>query len=215
MRISPFLKVFTASVLALASVPLSANSGTVPTGARIATTQVRAVGDERECLALAIAYEAGFEPLDGRRAVADVILNRTRSGSHPATVCGVVYEGSARRTGCQFTFTCDGSLSRRLSVRVIDEARQIADEALSGITPSQVGGAINYHADYVNPYWAPSMLRVAKIGRHIFYRPSGSSRAAALRVHVEASRASERTAGLDLPKPAAFAPWGISIVNPQ
>ncbi|MFM6829548.1 MAG: cell wall hydrolase, partial [Novosphingobium sp.] len=143
MRIFPFQTFVTGTMLAVASLPVPANASDAATSA---VAQVPLRGDERECLATAIAYEAGYEPLDGRRAVADVILNRTRSGHHPATICGVVYEGSARRTGCQFTFTCDGSLRRRLPDRVIDEARRVADEALSGTNASQIGGAINYHA---------------------------------------------------------------------
>ncbi len=164
---------------------------------------------------MAIAYEAGYEPFDGRRAVADVILNRTRSGSYPSTICGVVYEGSARRTGCQFTFTCDGSLRRQLPTRVLDEARRIADEALSGNGASRVGNAVNYHADYVNPYWAPSMLRIAKIGRHIFYRPSGGSQRASLRLRVPGHQVPDPMLAPHPEKPAAFAPWGLSLTNPD
>ncbi|MDT0508400.1 cell wall hydrolase [Novosphingobium sp. MMS21-SN21R] len=194
----------------MASLPVPANASPAASAQISAVTRFSAQSDERECLATAIAYEAGYEPVDGRRAVADVILNRTRSGRHPATICGVVYEGSARRTGCQFTFTCDGSLRRRLPDRVVDEARRIADEALAGISPSQIGGAINYHADYVSPYWAPSMLRVAKIGRHIFYRPARGTLSAPLRYDVPA-----RTAALDQARPTAFAPWGISLAKPD
>jgi hypothetical protein len=65
-----------------------------------------------QCMTEAIYYEAGNEPIDGQRAVAQVILNRMRSSVYPHSVCGVVYQGSERKTGCQFTFTCDGSLAR-------------------------------------------------------------------------------------------------------
>jgi spore germination cell wall hydrolase CwlJ-like protein len=125
------------------------------------------------CLAAAIAYEAGFEPLAGQQAVAEVVLNRARSGPFPRTVCGVVFAGSTRRTGCQFTFTCDGSLRRRLPERVMAGARAVAEAALDGRNPLHVAGAAWYHADYVSPYWAPSLVRVAKIGAHIFYRAPG------------------------------------------
>ena len=66
-----------------------------------------------ECLAEAVYYEARSEPQEGQRAVAQVVLNRVRHIAYPGTICGVVYQGSERRTGCQFTFTCDGSLARR------------------------------------------------------------------------------------------------------
>jgi len=65
-----------------------------------------------DCLADAIYYEAGNEPVEGQRAVAQVVLNRVRHPAYPNSVCGVVYQGAARRTGCQFSFVCDGSLAR-------------------------------------------------------------------------------------------------------
>lgn len=167
--------------------------------------------EERECLTKAIAYEAGYEPISGRRAVAEVIINRMRSGAHPATICGVVYEGATRSTGCQFTFTCDGSLRHRLPQRVMEEARRIADEALAGDSPEQVRGALNYHADYVMPYWAPSMQRTAKIGRHIFYRPNGGRLTLPLRGPVIRQEKSMQSQVSVPAQPADFAPWGISL----
>ena len=75
-----------------------------------------------DCLAQAIYYEARSESEDGQRAVAQVVLNRVRHPAWPNSVCGVVYQGPMRAGGgCQFTFTCDGSLSaarrRRLGAR--------------------------------------------------------------------------------------------------
>jgi hypothetical protein len=65
-----------------------------------------------QCLTSAIYYEAASEPDDGQRAVAQVVLNRVAHPSFPKTVCGVVFQGSEKSTGCQFTFTCDGALAR-------------------------------------------------------------------------------------------------------
>lgn len=177
----------------------------------------------RACLATAIAYEAGFEPRDGQEAVAEVILNRVRNPAFPKTVCDVVYQGSQRRTGCQFTFTCDGSLSRHLPDRVMLNARAVAESVLSGTVSSQVAGATHYHANYVSPYWAPSLIRLRQIGAHIFYRAPGSldvtnSRAFSfLRDEPEIGQnmpARQVAAGSALPSPsaadtAAFAPWGL------
>lgn len=123
-----------------------------------------------DCLAKAISYEAAQEPLAGRQAVAQVILNRTRHRAFPKTICGVVFQGSERRTGCQFSFTCDGSLRRALSRRTWEAALAIARQAMAGELPVTVGGATHYHADYVAPRWAPSLVRVGSIGAHIFYR---------------------------------------------
>lgn len=129
---------------------------------------------ETDCLAAAIYYEAGYETLQGQRAVAQVVINRVRHPAFPNSVCEVVFEGSQRATGCQFTFTCDGSLGRRPSRPAWDRARQIALAALSGFVEPSVGMATHYHADYVRPYWAPGLTKISKIGSHIFYRWKGS-----------------------------------------
>lgn len=124
------------------------------------------------CLTQAVYYEAGFEPIDGRRAVAQVVLNRLRHPAFPKTVCGVVYQGSSR-PGCQFSFTCDGSLRRAPAAAAWNAARRIAEEALAGHVEAQVGEATHYHADYVSPYWAPKLAKLTQIGAHIFYRWPG------------------------------------------
>jgi len=121
------------------------------------------------CLAQAIYYEAGGEPEEGQRAVAQIVLNRVRHPAFPHTVCGVVYQGSERVTGCQFTFTCDGSLARNPVPSIFARSERLAREALGGRVAAAVGNAVNYHADYVVPYWAASLAKVAKIGTHIFY----------------------------------------------
>ena len=126
-----------------------------------------------DCLTAAIYYEAGQESETGKRGVAQVILNRARHPAFPNSVCGVVYQGSERKTGCQFTFTCDGSLARKPSRAGWDAARRVAVAALSGYVEPSVGMATHYHADYVVPYWASSLAKIAKLDHHIFYRWSG------------------------------------------
>lgn len=127
-----------------------------------------------ECLAQAVYYEAGSESADGARAVAQVVLNRVRHPGFPSSVCGTVYQGSERVTGCQFTFTCDGSLRRIPSRAGWDRARKIAADALvKGTVFAPVGHATHYHADYVVPYWAASLRKQVQIGAHIFYRLPG------------------------------------------
>jgi len=125
------------------------------------------------CLASAIYYEAGSQDEDGQRAVAQVVLNRVRHPAFPASVCGVVYEGSTRGTGCQFTFTCDGSLNRRPDAAGWRRAYTIAEQALDGAVFAPVGLATHYHADYVVPYWASTLTKNAVVGAHIFYRWAG------------------------------------------
>jgi spore germination cell wall hydrolase CwlJ-like protein len=126
-----------------------------------------------ECMTQAVYYEAASEGADGQRAVAQIILNRMRHPGYPASVCGVVYQGSDRPTGCQFTFTCDGSLARPPIPSLWTQAQKIASQALAGKVFAQVGHATHYHADYVVPYWADSLDKSVQIGRHIFYRLKG------------------------------------------
>lgn len=125
------------------------------------------------CLTQAVYYEAGFEPLAGRRAVAQVVLNRMRHPAFPKSVCGVVYQGSSSPV-CQFSFVCDGSLYRRPAAGAWNEAERIARAALAGYVEPSVGAATHYHADYVAPRWAPMLTKLTKLGAHIFYRWPGA-----------------------------------------
>jgi spore germination cell wall hydrolase CwlJ-like protein len=130
-------------------------------------------GQALTCLASAAYYEAGSQGDDGERAVAQVVLNRVRHPAFPGTVCGVVYEGSTRATGCQFTFTCDGSLYRQPDAVGWRRAYKIAEAALNGAVYAPVGWATHYHADYVVPYWASTLAKNAVVGAHIFYHWAG------------------------------------------
>jgi hypothetical protein len=125
-----------------------------------------------DCLAAGVLYEAGDDAI-GERAVAQVILNRLRHPAFPKTVCGVVFEGSERSTGCQFTFTCDGALARRPAEPGWKRARAIAAAALGGSVYKPVGYATHYHTDWVVPYWQSSLDKVAAVHTHLFFRWSG------------------------------------------
>lgn len=155
-----------------------------------------------ECLTAAVYYEARSEPLDGQRAVAQVVLNRVRSGAFPDSVCGVVYQGANRPTGCQFTFACDGSTLFRRDALAWDRARQVAQAALDGSVYAPIGTATYYHTTAILPWWAPSLQRVATIGAHIFYRwPGAAGSPAAF---------SQRYAGVE---PGSSAPAMASVAD--
>ena len=127
------------------------------------------------CLAEAIYYEARSESEDGQRAVAQVVLNRVRHPAYPASVCGVVYQGPLRAGGgCQFTFTCDGSLASPPAGEAWLRARRLAAEALAGAVYAPVGLATNYHTQQVLPVWAFRLAKAEVIGNHIFYRMPGA-----------------------------------------
>jgi hypothetical protein len=162
-----------AAVALNAAIPLAGISNPA---ARAFLLRTRSLADRMrsiDCLTEAVYYEAATESEDGQRAVAQVVLNRVRHPSYPNSVCGVVYQGSERTSGCQFTFTCDGSLLRTPSVSGWARARRVAAEALSGRVFEPVGHATHYHANYVLPYWASSLVKSAVIGTHIFYRWNG------------------------------------------
>jgi len=130
-------------------------------------------GRSLECLTAAVYYEAASEGVDGQRAVAQVVLNRVRHPAYPHTICGVVFQGSERRTGCQLTFTCDGSLARAPSRTGWVRAQGVAGVALGGYVYAPVGWSTHYHTDWVVPYWASTLVKTAVVGAHIFYRWDG------------------------------------------
>ncbi|MDB5458839.1 MAG: cell wall hydrolase [Caulobacteraceae bacterium] len=125
------------------------------------------------CLTQAAYFEAGGNGPEAEAGVVQVVLNRVRHPDFPKSVCGVVYQGAKRATGCQFTFTCDGALKRALNAAAWNQARQVAMRALDGYVVPQVGSATFYHANYVFPSWAPALVKLATVGPHIFYRMTG------------------------------------------
>jgi spore germination cell wall hydrolase CwlJ-like protein len=169
--------------------------------------------NEVECLAAAVHYEAANQGHDGMAAVAQVVLNRLMDLRYPKTVCGVVFQGSTRRTGCQFTFTCDGSLSRRPSMAAWKRAEEVAEQALDGYVMADVGDATHYHTVWVHPYWSPSLVKVATIGAHIFYRAPGARAPGALAQNiVRVSAAKPVKSRRPAARQAAFTLWGLSPV---
>jgi hypothetical protein len=147
-------------------------------GPLLAARPFSASGDETDqrrallCLTQAVYYEAGFEPMEGRRAVAQVVLNRMRHPAFPKSVCGVVYQNNGRV--CQFSFVCDGALNRAPAAAAWRQAQDVARAALAGSVALSVGSATHYHANYVAPRWAPMLAKVAQLGQHIFYRWPGA-----------------------------------------
>ena len=155
--------------------------GPLAPGADVAppTTQARQVNArEHGCLSQAIYYESRGESYNGQVAVGEVIMNRVRSRAYPNTICGVVYQGSHRQTGCQFTFTCDGSINRRPRGAAWTEAQQIATQIMLGYTRPMTQRATHYHTHAVNPVWSAGLVETTTIGSHVFYRfPNRSERA--------------------------------------
>jgi spore germination cell wall hydrolase CwlJ-like protein len=158
-----------------ASLILPASGQPMDVDTPLLQVKARMLEEERRCLAVGIYFEARGESARGQIAVARVILNRVGSENYPNTICGVVYQGASRSTGCQFSFTCDRTLNKVPNERrAWAKSMRTAEFVTMGrLDDTDVGPAMFYHADYVQPYWAASMVEVAKIGRHIFYSKPG------------------------------------------
>jgi len=126
---------------------------------------------EQRCLAEAVYFEARSESEEGQAAVAQVVLNRVKSGLYPSSICGVVYQNRHRHLACQFTFACEGKALRITERESWEQAKRVASAVLEGKTYlAEVGASTHYHADYVRPYWARRLKKMDVIGRHIFYK---------------------------------------------
>ncbi len=126
---------------------------------------------EQHCLAEAIYFEARSEPEEGQAAVAQVVLNRVMSGLYPRSVCGVVFQNRQRHNACQFSFACDGHALRINEAASWAQAARVAREVTDGATyVSDVGDSTHYHANYVAPGWSRRLVRMDRIGHHIFYK---------------------------------------------
>jgi hypothetical protein len=151
--------------------PLASNGAPNRAEASLDAKQLR-------CMSQAVYYEARGENYQGQVAVAEVVMNRVASKHYPDTVCEVVYQGSQRTTGCQFTFTCDGSLNRRPRGRAWERAQHVAQQVMLGYTRAVTRHATHYHTRAVNPRWSSSLVQTASLGSHVFYRfPSRSEKA--------------------------------------
>ena len=154
---------------------------------------------QMKCLAEAVYYEARSESTSGQLAVAEVIKNRVRDHRYPNTACDVVYQGSTRTTGCQFTFTCDGALTRKPHGDRWAEAKSIAAHTMLNLEEPRTNGATHYHANYVNPVWNSGLIKTSRIGTHIFYRfprgPEWASAKAAERARIQKAEAKTEGGG--------------------
>jgi spore germination cell wall hydrolase CwlJ-like protein len=119
---------------------------------------------EEECLAGAVYFEAKGEPLKGQLSVAEVILNRTKSGRFPGSACGVV-----RQRG-QFSFVRGGRFPPIARASAAwRKAVAIAHVAREDLAAGAARGALFFHAKRVSPGWR-GLTRIAAVGNHVFYR---------------------------------------------
>tara|TARA_Y100001951_G_C11294789_1_gene274763 strand:- start:53 stop:598 length:546 start_codon:yes stop_codon:yes gene_type:complete len=133
------------------------------------------------CLAKNIYFEAGNQPLAGKVAVAQVVLNRIDHSSYPDDICGVVYQAKEyytswtgnvipKRGMCQFSWYCDGRSDEPLDTKTWLASYKVANDVILGKYLDITEGATHYHADYIYPYWAESLNETVLINNHIFYK---------------------------------------------
>jgi spore germination cell wall hydrolase CwlJ-like protein len=150
----------------------------VETGYKTTEERVQIADTERDCLAQAIYHEARGESEAGQLAVANVIVNRARSGKFPSTLCGVIYQNAEKgRHRCQFTFACDGRSDAPGERRAWSRSAALAQAVYAEFATGEAVGAVPksalyYHTTAVRPSWANTYNAVAKIGSHIFYSPN-------------------------------------------
>ena len=134
---------------------------------------------DRFCLAQNIYFEAANQPLVGKIAVAQVVLNRSEDRQFPNNICGVVYQAKVEENWrgnlipilhkCQFSWYCDGKSDEPTDSKTWLEAILIADRILENYYPDITEGALWYHSDTVNPYWSEHLNRTVTIDNHLFY----------------------------------------------
>ena len=139
----------------------------MPPGYVTAAEQTR----QLECLTRNIYWEAASEPFEGKVAVAQVTLNRMKSGKFADSVCGVVYQKNVfyEKVVCQFSWYCEGNQKLKpIHKPLWRESEEVAKKVLlEGFRLPSLKNALYYHADYVNPGW--QLPKIEQIGRHIFY----------------------------------------------
>ena len=128
------------------------------------------------CLALNVYYEARSQSVVEQIAVAQVVINRVNDDRYPNTVCKVVkqgeknHDGSMKKDRCQFSWYCDGATDKPYNKESWELALSVAKSVYEGKTTDLTEGATHYHAISVNPFWAKTLKRVTRIGKHIYYR---------------------------------------------
>ena len=140
------------------------------TSSKLLSLPVPKSNKQMSCLAEALYFEARGEPIKGQLAVGEVILNRVEDTRYPSSICKVINQGTGRRFACQFTYTCDGKLETVHERKPYEMALKIAKILMTTHDRRLTRGSTHYHSNYVNPRWSKKFERVAKFGRHIFYR---------------------------------------------
>ena len=145
-------------------------------------TKVNAFDENNDiyCIAQNIYFEAGNQPLAGKIAVAQVVINRTNHPNYPTTMCDVIYQAKWKenwlgnlvpiRNQCQFSWFCDGKSDDPVDSPTWMNSLKVAADVVQGRYGDITEGSTHYHSIYVNPYWADSLNETLVINEHIFYK---------------------------------------------
>ena len=151
--------------------PAAANAKLKYSRAWLAAQPAAKGGAQWRCLAEALYFEARGESVKGQFAVAEVIMNRVDSRYYPNSICGVIKQGTGRKYGCQFTYTCDGVKEVIANPQAFRRVGKVAALMAGGAPRQLTKGATHYHTTSVRPKWSRKFPRTATIGVHHFYRP--------------------------------------------
>ena len=132
------------------------------------------------CMAQNIYFEAGNQPLAGKIAVAQVVLNRLEHPNYPTTMCDVIYQAKWKenwlgnlvpiRHQCQFSWFCDGKSDDPVDSPTWMYSLRVAADVVQGKYGDITEGSTHYHTIYVHPYWADSLNETVVINEHVFYK---------------------------------------------
>lgn len=125
--------------------------------------EVASIDPELECMAKVVRHEAANQSRQGQRAVAEIVMNRVRSGRFPSTICDVVNQPG------QFFNTA--SYNPRRDTAQWQTAVDVSREVMAGQGDNVAAGAYFYHAAYQAPNrFFRGRQQVLAMGDHVFYR---------------------------------------------
>jgi N-acetylmuramoyl-L-alanine amidase len=118
--------------------------------------------DEVFWLARIITAEAGAEPMQGKIAVGNVVLNRVRSSAYPNTIYGVIFD---KKYGVQFSPVANGTIYNTptedsiIAAKICLEGYSLSDEILYFVNPKKAP----------NSWIANNRPYAFTIGNHAFF----------------------------------------------
>lgn len=125
--------------------------------ANVSKSVSTAESSEKQLLAKLVEAEAKAEPYKGKVAVAEVVLNRVKSGSFPNSIEDVIYQKG------QFSPVSNGAINQKAS----EDSKKAVNEALNGT--NLTGNALFfYNPSTATSRWLDTKETTVVIGNHTF-----------------------------------------------